>query len=686
MKKHPFILASVVTLLLIAGLAILSSPVLAATLRVCLIAEGCTATSTKPTYGQLLVGNAQNGYDLIATSSLGISGTSYWTLTGSNIYNNNGGNVGINLTNPARSKLEIQATTTTAGSHPFTVWDSALTNIFDINGAGNVGIGSTTPLARLSVDTSSLASGVPVFAIGSSTASEMFIDQNHRVLFGTTANANSAFFKVANCTTGSSSDTCAEFHAPSSSPWAFKMYNDAFTPTTAVFAGFGYNSNQSGVGVGALAGDFLLASNGKLLFTTGNASNSSNSISMGNVGGSSSIGLGIGTTSPKLAYLTVATPMGTSGSVPNMFLIASSTGIATTTLFQVNTQGDTTITGANGASSAASAPLAGLIVNTASTIFNVSASGVSIHRAGTSNGSQLLIQGNNNALAAGNYAGILINTGISSTAGAGSFAALRINPTITVAQASGTGLNYLIASYDGTTASTSRGFYQMAGVGAFANNIGMGSTSPSAKLSVHAQNGDLNTTLFAIGSSTASATSTLFSVDNTGRAKIGYASSSPATIGGTIFDSFVDAGNVTTGETDLYSYTLPSNGMQVNGDKVVLYQSGTFVSSGTATRQIRAYFAGTMVFDSGALSISASAVWRLELTCIRVSSTVARCTGALNTSGASLAAYTTYTEVTSLNLQAAQIVKTTGQAGGVGAATNDIVAKMGYLDWKGAGN
>jgi hypothetical protein len=39
------------------------------------IGQGGIATSTAPTYGQLLVGNSAGGYDLVATSSLGISGT-----------------------------------------------------------------------------------------------------------------------------------------------------------------------------------------------------------------------------------------------------------------------------------------------------------------------------------------------------------------------------------------------------------------------------------------------------------------------------------------------------------------------------------------------------------------------------------------------------------------------------------
>lgn len=45
---------------------------------------------------------------------------------------------------------------------------------------------------------------------------------------------------------------------------------------------------------------------------------------------------------------------------------------------------------------------------------------------------------------------------------------------------------------------------------------GIGTSTPFATLSVHANNGDTNTTLFALASSTASATTTLFKVDNGG--------------------------------------------------------------------------------------------------------------------------------------------------------------------------
>jgi hypothetical protein len=52
-------------------------------------------------------------------------------------------------------------------------------------------------------------------------------------------------------------------------------------------------------------------------------------------------------------------------------------------------------------------------------------------------------------------------------------------------------------------------------------NIGMGTTSPWAKFSIHANNGETNDTLFAIASSTAAATTTLFTINNSGRVGIG---------------------------------------------------------------------------------------------------------------------------------------------------------------------
>jgi len=80
------------------------------------IANGGTGTSTAPTFGKLLMGNASGGYNLVSTSSLGISagGSSQWTTSGSNIYYNTG-NVGIGTTSNA-SALNILGDQTITGN------------------------------------------------------------------------------------------------------------------------------------------------------------------------------------------------------------------------------------------------------------------------------------------------------------------------------------------------------------------------------------------------------------------------------------------------------------------------------------------------------------------------------------------------------------------------------------------
>jgi hypothetical protein len=147
-------------------------------------------------------------------------------------------------------------------------------------------------------------------------------------------------------------------------------------------------------------------------------------------------------------------------------------------------------------------------------------------------------------------------------------------------------------------------------------------------------------------------------------------------IPGDIFEAYADTGNTTTTETDLHSYTTPANAFGNNGEKIASEYGGLFVSSATATRQIKVYFAGTVIFDTGALTLSLSSAWTCFVTIIRVSSTVVRYMVSLATEGAALSAYTNVGELTGLTLSNTNILKITGQAAGVGAATNDIVLKL----------
>jgi len=150
-------------------------------------------------------------------------------------------------------------------------------------------------------------------------------------------------------------------------------------------------------------------------------------------------------------------------------------------------------------------------------------------------------------------------------------------------------------------------------------------------------------------------------------------------IGGEIFEAYADAGNTSTTETDLHSYTTPANTLEANGAKIKAQYVGKMVASSTATRQLRVYFGGTMIYDSTAQNTALGAGFSLEVTIIRVSSTVVRYSIVTGLGGFS--SDESVGELTGLTLSNTNILKLTGQAGGTGAATNDIVLKFARANW-----
>lgn len=150
-----------------------------------------------------------------------------------------------------------------------------------------------------------------------------------------------------------------------------------------------------------------------------------------------------------------------------------------------------------------------------------------------------------------------------------------------------------------------------------------------------------------------------------------------------LFDHYTDVGNGTTVETDLYTDTLVANQFLNNGDKVDAEYGGLFVSHATATRELKVYFAGTVILDTGALTTALTTpTWKINVFLIRVSATVIRYAVDLETNGLTTRTYTNVGELTGLTLSGANILKITGQAGGVGAASNDIVAKLGNVRYR----
>ena len=165
-----------------------------------------------------------------------------------------------------------------------------------------------------------------------------------------------------------------------------------------------------------------------------------------------------------------------------------------------------------------------------------------------------------------------------------------------------------------------------------ANLNGFGTTSPFADLSVHANNGDTNRTLFAVGSSTANSTTTLFSISNTGIVKTNYATGCVLSTNGTLSVTgsgcnsgtvtSIAAGNgllggtiTTTGTLSLASYLATSSAetsgqlaywTSTNGTPATLGEVATgTVSAGSSAITVtagRSVIGGALAIDCAAAS------------------------------------------------------------------------------------
>lgn len=149
-----------------------------------------------------------------------------------------------------------------------------------------------------------------------------------------------------------------------------------------------------------------------------------------------------------------------------------------------------------------------------------------------------------------------------------------------------------------------------------------------------------------------------------------------------LFDHYADANNGTTVETDLYSDTLAAGQLAANGEKISAQYGGLFVGDATSTQRLKAYFGGSLIFDTGALGLGvATDFWDLWVTVVRESSSVVRCSVAITTNASVLTASATYTRITGLTLTNTQVLKITGTAAGVSGGSNQITAKEGYVQW-----
>jgi hypothetical protein len=159
--------------------------------------------------------------------------------------------------------------------------------------------------------------------------------------------------------------------------------------------------------------------------------------------------------------------------------------------------------------------------------------------------------------------------------------------------------------------------------------------------------------------------------------------------GGYIKDFYTEVNNVSTTETDLYSYTTKANTFAADGEKLFAEFTGTTTGHATATRTWQVYFGGVSISTSGSFFTGIDATgleWKIRVTGIRRSSTSIVWTIDYIVGASGVTSVTDVAVQTGLTLSGTNVFKLTGQAGGTGAGSDQIKAQYGMIAWYGASN
>ena len=144
-----------------------------------------------------------------------------------------------------------------------------------------------------------------------------------------------------------------------------------------------------------------------------------------------------------------------------------------------------------------------------------------------------------------------------------------------------------------------------------------------------------------------------------------------------------NTGNATTAETTIFTVTVPANTCTASNDVIEASIGGSLLGHATATRTVKVKFGTATLLTTGAFTVASDDVFQISVSIIRTSATSLRSVTSFVASLSQCAAYQTAT-ITDLWATATDLV-VTGQAGGVGAATDDIVGRIGYVEYKPAG-
>lgn len=154
-----------------------------------------------------------------------------------------------------------------------------------------------------------------------------------------------------------------------------------------------------------------------------------------------------------------------------------------------------------------------------------------------------------------------------------------------------------------------------------------------------------------------------------------------------LFCRYADVASTSTGgtEDDLYSDTIPAGQLANNGDRIEWECAVKFVAHATATRRLKFWFGGTVIFDSVVPTAYASgASYAMRVTITRVSASAVRCRSIImgtNLGSGTILGGGLESEITGLTLANTQVAKCTGIAAGTGAASGDIVARSASITY-----
>jgi hypothetical protein len=351
------------------------------------------------------------------------------------------------------SGLTISGGATTTGNANFT---------------GKLGVGTTTPFALVAINPTATNGSAPVFAIGSSSATLFSVDN--------VGQASTTKFIGAGLTTCNSGNVLT---------WASGLFGCAADATSAGVNPFTWTTNF-GVTAAATTSP-IWAQNGIFASSTSN-------LSYTNIDG-----LALNATSSTSTIITFA---------GRSFVVASTTSRNTA----LGVDAGKALSSSSGGSNTFLGYSAGFQVSSGKR--NIAIGELALPSVSTGDDNIAIgYQAGFNVIT-GARGNILIGAQIST--GGGNHIQTGINnlglgnDTWFPSSVASNQINIGNLLYGTMPATTTNFVYPTTGA------LGVASTSPYALLSVHANNGSTNLTLFAVGSSTASATSTLFSVSNTG--------------------------------------------------------------------------------------------------------------------------------------------------------------------------